>query len=54
MDTEDEGQDCEDKCRASKSNADDGVCFGRISSVRVGSWGLCLDYLSMRVDLHLC
>ncbi len=52
MDTEDEGQYCGNKCRTSEGNADNGVCLGRISSVRVWSLGLCLDYLGLLVDLH--
>jgi hypothetical protein len=52
VNAEDEGQDCEDKCRTSKGNADNGVSLGRISGVRVWSWGLCLDCLGLPVDLH--
>lgn len=56
MNTEDEGQNCGDKCRAGEGNADDGVCLGSVwRSVRVWRLGLGLDYLSLLVDLHcLC
>jgi hypothetical protein len=47
VDTEDEGQNCIDKCRAGQGNADDGVCLGNVWRL-----GVCLDYLGVLVDLH--